>query len=428
MQAVFEETVSDKGLNLHLIRSEKFKTINIVAKFRAPLQRETITMRALLPYILQQGTQKYPTEKELQVKLDNLYGAVLSIDGTKKGNSHMISFRLEVANQKYIADESSIIGKAIDLLKEIIYYPKTENNGFYPKTFAREKETLQQKMNAIIDDKMAYANMRLIDEMCQHEAYAIHVHGYEEDLPNLTPENVYTYYEQLLSEDQLDIYILGDFEQDQLRNQLTSSFKKEETKAMSFEEEKNTRTVEIKTVVEKQSVKQAKLHMGYRTNATYKDNDYFALHVFNGIFGGFPSSKLFLNVREKNSLAYYAASRMESHKGLLLVFSGIDPADYEQAKDIIMLQMEAMKSGDFTEEELEETKSLIVNQLLETLDHPQGIVEMLYQQVLGDKKVSPDDFIASIKQVTKEEVIQVANKIELDTVYLLTNESGEKIE
>lgn len=426
MQTIVDETVFDEGFNVHYIQSEKFKTVHIIVKFRAPLQRETITMRALLPYILQQGTKSYPTEKELRLQLDDLYGAVLAIDGIKKGNSHIISFRLEVANQKYIEDESSIIKKAILLLKEIIYQPRVENGGFYNKTFEREKETLQQKIKAIVDDKMAYANMRLIDEMCHDEAYAIHAHGYEEDLARLTPKSTYDYYQMLLAHDELDVYILGDFDQEQLHQQITSTFKPTKHKPEIAAQKKISKRHDVQTVIEKQDVQQAKLHLGYRTNCTYKDHDYFALQVFNGLFGGFPSSKLFINVREKNSLAYYAASRIESHKGLLLVFSGIDAADDKRAIDIIRLQMEAMKNGDFTNEELEETKELIINQLLETMDHPQGIVELLYQQVLGNKKISPEMFIRSIKKVVSEEVVQIAHKIEEDTVYVLTSKGGEE--
>ena len=426
MNSIVEKVLSENGLNLHMVPSKKYKTINIVAKFRADLSRETITKRALLPYILRQGTENYPTEKDLQLKLDDLYGAVLSIDGAKKGNNHIISFRLEVANQNYIADESSIIDEAISLLKEIIFHPHANNNAFDSQVFNREKETLHQKMNAVIDDKMAYANMRLIDEMCAGEAYELHVHGYEEDLDSMTAENTYDYYQTLLSEDQLDLYVLGDFEEEVMKEKITSSIVKTKNviitdKTIDISEKRD----QLNVVIDKQDVKQAKLHLGYRTNCTFQDDDYFALQVFNGIFGGFPSSKLFINVREKNSLAYYAASRLESHKGLLLVFSGIASSDYEQAREIIELQMVAMQNGDFTDAVLSETKELIVNQLLETLDHPQGIIELLYQQVLGNKKMTPDTLITNIKQVTKEDVIKVANNIEEDTIYLLKGEEGE---
>jgi|SRR5690625_355261 len=214
MNAINEKVIRKNGLNVHTVQSTKFKTINIVAKFRAPLSRKTITNRALLPYILRQGTKSYPTEQALQIKLDHLYGAVLSIDSAKKGDNHIISFRLEVANENYISNESTVIEEAIKLLNEVIFHPNVAEGSFNIQTFEREKETLKQKMSAVIDDKMAYANMRLIDEMFTDEAYGLHVHGYEEDLEEMTAENTYQYYQTLLEEDQLDIYIVGDFAED----------------------------------------------------------------------------------------------------------------------------------------------------------------------------------------------------------------------
>lgn len=425
MNSVVENIVSENGVNIHVIPTKKYKTIHIVVKFKNELRRETITKRALLPYVLRQGTKNLPSEQALQLKLDDLYGAVLSIDGAKKGNHHIISFRLEIANQNYISNESTMIDKALGLLSDVIYHPLTIQNSFEPQIFNREKETLQQRIDAVIDDKMAYANMRLIDEMCAEETYALHIHGYKEDLKEITAENTYNYYKEMLKEDQIDVYVLGDFNEQTMLEKMKQTFVTGNSIEQSQTQEEVSHHKEPQTIIEKQDIQQAKLHIGYRTNCTFKDESYAALQVFNGIFGGFPSSKLFINVREKNSLAYYAASRIESHKGLLFVFSGIAGEDYAKAREIIEQQMIAMKNGEFTDTELSETKDLIVNQLLETLDHPQGIVELLYQQVLGNKKVTPDELIQNILQVTKDEVIQVASQIHEDTVYLLTTKESD---
>lgn len=428
MDIVREEIIKLNGYNVHLVQNEKFKTINMVVKLKAPLSRETITNRALLPYILQQGTQTYPNKRAFQRKLDDLYGAVLSIDGAKKGNNHILSFRMEFANQKYIANESSIFNEAMNVLHDVIFKPNIQNDAFVSTVFNREKETLKQKISSIVDNKINYANMRLIDAMCKGETYQIHVHGYEEDLEGLTAENAYQYYQEILAEDEMDIYILGDFDREAMLQSFSTVF----TKRSSIDKERKPSIVEEQKkisrpneIIERQSIQQAKLHIGYRTNVTYRDEEYGALQVFNGLFGGFPSSKLFINVREKNSLAYYASSRLESHKGLLLIFSGIAPNDYKKARNIIELQMEAMKNGDFSEEELEETKVQIVNQLLETMDNPQGIVEMLYQQVISNRDYSPEVFIKDIKQVNKAQVVQIGQHMTEDTVYLLTDNGGD---
>lgn len=423
---ISEVSLNINGAGLHLIPSKKFKTIHIVVKFCAPLERETITMRALIPYIIQKGSSQYPSEQQLQLKLNNLYGAVLSVDGAKKGNNHIISFRLEIANEKYITDDINILDEAITLLQNIIFSPHTKGESFIPETFQREKETLNRKINAIIDDKMMYANMRLIDEMCKGEAYALHIHGYTEDLNIMTAEELFKYYKKVLTDDQLDIYVLGDFDKDSMQHKIEKTFMTTERKRLpAVKENTIPKTEKPKLVVDEQNIQQAKLHLGYRTNCTFNDPDYYALQVFNGIYGGFPSSKLFENVREKNSLAYYASSSIESHKGLLLVYSGIAAKDYEQAREIIELQMAAMKSGQFTQETLENTKQLIVNQLLETIDQPNGIIELLYQQVIGHKAISPEQLINKIREVSQADVIHLADKIEADTVYLLTSKVSE---
>ncbi|MFD1037921.1 EF-P 5-aminopentanol modification-associated protein YfmF [Virgibacillus byunsanensis] len=425
MGSINEKVFEENNTTLHIIPTKKYKTINIVLKLKSPLVRETITKRALLPYVLQQGTKNFPSRNALQTKLDDLYGAVLTINGGKKGESHIISARLEIANEKFISEESSIMEDAIGLLKEIIFNPLQKDSGFDPAILEREKETLAQKIGSIVDDKMSYANMRLIDEMCEGEPYQLHVHGYKDDLSDISAETLYEYHQTLLKEDQFDIYVSGDFEDDSIiKDTIAENIRRTEYAPVEQQNEGTNKSPDPKVVTEKQDIQQAKLHIGYRTHTTYSDADYAALQVFNGLLGGFPSSKLFINVREKNSLAYYASSRVESHKGLLLVFSGIAPKDYEKAKEIIGLQVEAMKQGDFTESEMDETKGLIVNQLLETMDHPQGLIELLYQQALADTKMQPEELIENIKQVKKEDVVTVAKKIEEDTVYLLTNTGG----
>ncbi|ASK63467.1 peptidase M16 [Virgibacillus phasianinus] len=422
MNQVNEKVIESGGLNLHLVPSNKFKTLNFVVKFKTVLDPTTITRRAILPYVLRQGTMNYPKRKILQQKLDDLYGAVLSIDGTKKGDFHILTFRMEIPNQRLLQNESALIEEALEVLNEIINHPKVSKGSFDPKIVDREKETLKQKINSIMDDKMSYANIRLIDEMCEDEVYKTHVQGYIDDLPELNGESLFTYYQTVLKKDCMDFYVLGDFDETKMTSSINSVFHRDEQQIETHHTtSKKDFQIKPTTITEKQEVQQAKLHIGYRTNCTYSDPAYFALHVFNGLYGGFPNSKLFIHVREKNSLAYYASSRMESHKGLLFVFSGIAPKDFHQAKEIMDQQMTAMKNGEFTEDEISSVKELIVNQLLETLDHPQGIIEMLYQQVVANHELPPEKLIENIKKVRKEDVLQVAKRIQEDTTYLLTN-------
>src|SRR5699024_3951074 len=357
-----EKVFTHEGKNIHLIQTNKFKTIQFVVKFKAPLQKETITKRALLPYILRQATNQYETRTELDKQLDLLYGAGLGIDGSKKGEQHVISFRMELPNEKFIPNSESINDQAIHLLTDVIYNPLQAEKAFDQTIFEREKETLRQRMRSIKDDKLDYAQMRLIDEMCKNESYSLHILGSESDLEKLNANVLYEYYTTMLSQDELDIYVVGDFDLKNLKAKISNAFDKGKRnvytdKTLAF---RNCVSIsKTKEIIEKESIQQAKLHIGYRTNCTFNDDQYAALLVFNGIFGGFPNSKLFMNVREKHSLAYYAASRIESYKGLMFVFSGIAPEDYEKALEIIELQFEEMQKGQFDEDILEETKGLL---------------------------------------------------------------------
>ncbi len=423
MKLANEKVIEKNGYKLHLIHTKKFKTVHVNLKFKAPLDRSTVTKRALLPYVLQQGTNNYSSARDLRLALDSLYGAVLQIDASKKGNSHLLNFRLELANSKFIEGNQQLLQAGLALLAEVIYNPKVENNQFSDKVVNREKQTLLDKMDAIKDEKMSYANLRLIDEMCKDEAFSIHAHGYEEDLDEIDGKLLFETLQSLLKDDQLDVYVVGDIEGLDIEKKIGEYLKREKTSPLEIEfaEVKPRKMQEIK---EEQKIQQAKLHLGFRTFVSFGDTNYAALQVFNGLFGGFPSSKLFLNVREKHSLAYYAASRIESHVGLLFVFSGIAPEQYDRAKTIILEQVEDMKKGEFTEKELDQTKEMIINQIKETMDNPQGIIELHYQQVIADTEKSPSALMEDINSVSYDDIVSVANQLHLDTIYVLTSEGG----
>ncbi|MEQ6375391.1 pitrilysin family protein [Bacillaceae bacterium S4-13-56] len=424
IQETWEER---KGFRLHFIPTKKFKTNTIVVKFRSSLDRETISKRALLSSILDKGTINYPSSLDLRRALDYLYGAVLSIDSSKKGNNHILSIRLELPNDTYIQNESNLLEDALNLLKEIIFQPNVENQSFPDQIVEREKKNMVAKIQSIKDDKMSLANMRLLDIMFENDPYSLHVQGYEEDLSNINGKNLYENYQSMISEDEMDIYFVGHREVEEIRTLIDDLFSRSVSSSVRSVQENNLSDQrDFQKVIEEDDVQQAKLHIGYRTPITFKDENYYVLQVFNGLFGGFPSSKLFMNVREKHSLAYYASSRFESHKGLLLVFSGVAPDKLEQAETIIDEQLEEMKKGNFTKEQLEETKSLVKSQISETFDQAQGIIEVLYHQVISGKRISVEEMIEKIESVQKKQVTNVAKQVEKDTTYILTAARGEK--
>ncbi|CEE01457.1 putative inactive metalloprotease YmfF [Caldibacillus thermoamylovorans] len=415
-----EKVIDNQGVKLHLVKTDKYKTNTIVFKMKAPIEKEYATTRALLPYVLQSGTNTYPSFTELRTYLENLYGATLSVDLQKKGEYHIISITMEVANEKFLKQSEPLLDKALTLLADVLFNPRSANDSFDEQIVAKEKRTLKQRIQAVNDDKMRYANLRLIQEMCKDEPYAIPVNGILEDVDQITAQSLYNYYQDSLSSDELDLYIVGDFTEEEVIQSCQAKFQLKSRTSKKVEQTNIRKRVKENVIIEKQDVAQGKLNMGLRTNTRYGEDDYFALQVFNGLFGGFPHSKLFINVREKASLAYYAASRLESHKGLMLVMTGIETKNYEKAVTIIKEQLQAMKNGDFTEADIEQTKAVIQNQMLETLDTSRGLVEVLYHNVISGTNVSEEVWKEKIANVTKENIIQVGEKIQLDTIYFLS--------
>lgn len=425
--AVLTESVTEmQGYKLHTVATEKYKTNTLVWKMKAPLDSTYLTKRALLPYVLQSSSKSYETTTKLRAYLDDLYGANLFVDLAKKGEYHIISFSIEIANEKFLKDQTPLLRKAFEFLAEILTNPNANNNQFTTLTVQNEKRTLKQRIQSLNDDKMRYSNLRLVEEMCKEEPYALNTYGVFSEIDDINESDLYTYYEQAFSEDELDLYVVGAVDEAEVKALADEFLHFPPRTAKRTAHPKVVEQSEVQVVKEKQDVLQGKLNIGYRTNVLYGDADYFALQMFNGIFGGFSHSKLFINVREKASLAYYAASRLESHKGLLMVMSGIDVNNYHQALNIINEQMDAMKQGDFTDEEIEQTKAVVKNQMLETIDVARGVVEVFYHNVISQQAISLTDWMEKITAVTREDIIQVADKITQDTIYFLTGKGEAK--
>lgn len=427
------QTKEHPHFRLHVVNTAKFKTISIIVYMKQLLNFQDTTKRALLPYVLQSATEKLPSVKAIRQYLEEMYGMTLSVDLAKKGDHHIITFRADAAHENFLLTQANtnIFEKAAELLSDVLLRPK----GFQTKTFdkeivRKEKRSLKQRIEAIYDDKMRYANMRLIEEMFPNDPFSQTVYGSLDAIDDIDEKNLYAYYEKALLQDAIDIYVVGDVRLHEVEPYFERYFVFPENR----KENRNQSDIaqpaidETKEIIEAQNIFQGKLNIGYRTNTVYRDEDYPALQVFNGIFGGFPHSKLFLNVREKESLAYYAYSRLESFKGLLIVMTGIDSRKYKHATAIIHEQMEKMKRGDFTQEELLQTKMMIKNQMLESLDEPRGITEILYNGIVADKPIRVDDWLKQIQAVTYEDVLKIADKITIDTVYFLKGKEDEEHE
>ncbi|MBC2158853.1 insulinase family protein [Listeria booriae] len=415
------------AVQLTLIPSDKYKSNKIVFKFRAPLDRATSTKRALLAALLETNTKKYPTQTAFRKELASLYGANFYTSVDKKGDEHVLTAVLDMVDGQFVPDGDGLLGQAFTLLQEILFQPNVTDGAFHEATVAREKENLAQRLESVYDDKIRYANKRLTEIMFANENFKYGAAGVLEDIPAITDAELFAYYQQLLAEDTIDLFICGDVAKEEVIAHV---------KALPFtdrayrpiEAPAPVHPKEVNTVKENQPINQGKLVLGYRTNILFGDDAYVPLQLANGLLGGFSNSKIFINVREKASLAYYAHSRLDSFQGFMLISAGIDEKNYEQALAIIEEQVTAMQAGDFAEEELAQTKAMLTNQLLEANDQAQGLIELAYNNTLKQANLDLPNWLKRISEVTKEEVVKAAASFELDTIYFLSKGADSNAE
>ncbi|WP_349410559.1 EF-P 5-aminopentanol modification-associated protein YfmF [Pseudalkalibacillus sp. SCS-8] len=411
------------GYTLHLIETDKYKTTTFSIQIKRKIEEENVTKRALLSQVLKSGTKSYPSSVHIHRLLEDMYGAGFVTSVGKKGPYQIITIRMDVSNEKFLLDQTPLLDQSLSFLAEVLQNPLNDGTRFDEKNVRKEKRVLKQKIQSIYDDKMRYANKRLIEEMFKGERFAIHAYGQEEEVDTITAEDLYTYYQDVIKNDEIDFYIVGDINGDEMLKSVESKFNLgDRSHDNQPDAEAPVRKEKENIIFDEQDVKQGKLHMGYRTSITYADPKYYAMQVFNGIFGGFSHSKLFINVREKASLAYYAVSRMESHIGAIFVMSGIEFKNYEKAVTIIREQMDKMKSGDITTGELEQTKEMLRNQILESVDNPNSWVDLLYHSKLSGVERTIEEWIEGIMAVTMDDIIEVAGTVTLDTIYFLKGE------
>jgi len=422
MTLVNEEIVELMGYRLHTVKTNKFKTITMALQFYAPLEKNTVTKRALLARLLKSSTKKSPTTQLLQQRLDDLFGTSLSSQVQKKGHYHIFSIQINAINGQFLKESSAVLEKSLHLLAEVVLEPNVMGQGLFDEAiFQQEKRALKQRLLAVYDDKMRYASERLIDEMCAEEPFALHTNGTVEALDALTSADMYDYYLDMLKTNCVDLYVVGDVDRDVLQGELADLlyFEQNTCRSIGKPQDVSKKILEPNYVQESQEVEQGKLNLGYRTHVVVGDPLYPAAQVFNGLFGGFPHSKLFMNVREKASLAYYAVSQNEVFNGLMLVMSGIEFVNYAQALDIIHKQFQAMQAGAFTDQEVNQTKALLINSTLEAMDSPFSLIDLLYQQVLSGDALVLDQWFDELDRVRGEDIIKVAQQTQLDTVYFL---------
>lgn len=415
-----------EGIKIHKIETNQFKT-NLYAVFLAtPLSRENVTKDALITAVLRRGTMSIPSQDKISKELEEMYGASFDCGIEKTGDNHIIKFYLEALNEEFLPEKEELTQKCINILLDIVTNPLVENNGFKKEYVDSEKENLKQIINGKIDNKSRYALDRCIEEIFKGEPYGLYKYGYIEDLENITPESLYEYYKKLIQNCKIDIYYSGLFNDNKTEEIINKKLQENKIELRKAEYIVNNETTETKKVVQPKiiedsmDVTQGKLVLGLQINDNNKDSR-FAASVYNAVLGGGANSKLFQNVREKNSLAYTASSSYIRTKNIILVHCGIDIDKYEKALETIKEQLEDMKKGNFTDEDVEDSKKLIISSIKSISAEQDTEITYDYGQELSGEHITIKEYEEKIQNTTREQIIKIANKININTIYFLKN-------
>jgi len=415
-----EKLAEKNGITFYRINSDKFKTSRADVFFVDNLSKERASGNAILPLIMKRGCKSYPTVKELESKLEELYGADINASVTKKGELQFIGFHMSHISDRYTNGER-LFDQCSDLLMCMLENPLIEDGGFKESLFRQERDNMVDYIRSKVNDKMRFSLTRCIEEMCADEPFSISEDGTEEDVLLLDPKNTLAIYEEMVKTYPAYVYISGEVDDKSIQRFIDGFLSSVDRQNIRKINQTNVykEVREVKRIDEPMDVSQGKLCMGFRTFVEPTSDEYYSLVVYNGILGGDPHSKLFRNVREKASLAYFAQSVIEKYKGLMLIMSGIEAENRSKAEDIILAQVEAMKKGDIEKEDIETAlKSLETG--MKTMQDSQGaIVDFFLSQHLTESGEDFDSMIEKLKAVTLDDVVKVAQKVQLDTIYFL---------
>lgn len=407
------------GVDLRIIESPKFKTNRLSVFFHIPMKRETVTRAALLPSVLKRGCEKYPEYKQMTRHLADLYSAVCGGGIRQKGDGEVLYFTIDYVADAYIGE--NLTARAAEFLRELVFRPLVKDGGFLPEYLESEKTNLKNAILGLINDKKEYADVKCREAMFGTDGYGMFEAGYAEDLDAITPQNLYAFYDEVLQTAKVDIFVSGSVGEDcvdKICEILTPELNPRDASAVATVPAVSERS-EIQQVCEEISVAQSKLSIGLCCGVDPSSDEYDALMLGGCIFGGSPFSKLFLNVREKLSLAYYASCRIDRIKSVMMISSGIETKNFRQAYDEIMVQLQAMKNGDITEEELAAAKKYLTNGLTAMNDSMRTLEDYYLSQGILGQNQSPEELIACLDKVGIAEIRAVMQKVTVDTVYFL---------
>lgn len=427
MIGIEQRSVCD-GVNFRSIKDTKFKTVRMSVNFMLPMKKSTAASNALLPFLLSRASREYPDFTKLGERLAELYGASISADVQKLGDAQMLSISASGIADRYALSGESISTELSKLLCSIIFDPPFENGLFSKDGFDQEKRQTIELIDSEYNDKRTYAKQRCEEIMCADEPYGINRYGSKDAINNLKREELSQAWQYLIKNAKIEIMVLGDCNPTPVFEGFYNAFKNiDKTSTVDCPTIHIEKADKVKDVAEKMDVAQSKLVLGFRTAVAIPDADVEAVKLMIAVFGGTPNSKLFLNVREKLSLCYYCSAQYYSMKGMMFVQSGVETKNIERAKQEILFQLDEMKKGNFDENEVDAAKMSICNSYRSISDSLGSLESWYLSQTFTNQIKRPEEAAAIISAVTRQEIIDAANRITLDTVYRLLG-SGEETE
>ncbi len=417
------------GINFRSIRDSRFKTARISINFLLPLKKETAAKNALLPFLLTRSCKKYPDFTKLNEHLAELYGAELDADIQKLGDVQMLSIFVSGLADRYALHDEKMSEELSRLLCDVVFEPQMPGGLFPEDGFEQEKRQLMETLDSEFNDKQIYAFRRCQEIMCSKEPYGLSRLGTKEEIKNLKRSDLTAAWERMLQSAPAEIMVLGNCDPEPVFHSFSDAFAKHGR--ANIENYKGCvvrKAGEPKDIAEKMDVVQSKLVMGFRTGCVEPEKAVPAVKLMSAMYGGSPNSKLFLNVREKMSLCYYCSSSFNPIKGIMFVQSGVEQKNIERAKDEIIAQLDDMKHGKFTDEEIDEAKLSLCNLYHTVSDSLEALEGWYLSKTFSNPLCTPEHEAEMINGVTRSQITEAAQQVELDTVYRLTGNGGNSDE
>ncbi len=409
------------GVNFNTIIDKRFKTNRISINFVTELRADTVTVNALIPQLLKKGFEGCETYTELNRKLEELYGAYVNADVQKKGDYQILTLCITGIDDRFSLENESIIQKTADILCNLALKPIVEDGGFSKKYVELEKNSLIDSIDAELNEKRIYALNNAIRLMCKDEPYGLPMYGFKDKVLEITPQSAKEQYDNILKTAKIEIMFTGCGDDTKAIDVFTNAFKslnRDYAEIPSITAHISAKKVTEKT--ENMPVSQSKLVLGFGACVTSRDMLAPAMRLMVAILGGTPSAKLFLNVREKLSLCYYCAARYDVSKGIITIDSGVENQNIQKAREEILVQLDLMKKGEFTDDEINNATLSLKNAFSSIYEHSSSIEGFYLGQILSGIQSSPDAEKLKLDSITRQEIINAANKVTLDTVYILT--------